>query len=733
MAFGPVPTGLPAFRFDKPSTEAIIPQQAHMTAESATPSALCPKCKRRIPSDATDGLCPRCLLDLAIEDASDSLTGQTISHYEILDQLSMGGMGVVYKARDSRLGRFVAIKFMLDKIADDPDAAGRFKREALAVATLHHPNICPFFDFGDHEGRPFLVTELLEGETLDERMARDPLRSEDILDYATQMAEALKAAHAKGFVHRDIKPSNMFLTTEGEVKLLDFGLAKPLRWNPSMGASLPTLTANEAVAGTIPYMSPEQLQGKPVDPRTDFFSLGVVLYEMAAGRRPFRRDSAAETIAAIQREDPEPLHQINPDVGRPMSDLVTKLLSKDSTERHADARDLLADLAKVHTPQTIGNASRQYVPVFLGMLLSAVVLLSLIAAFWGSAENTGIESTVVPDQIRPLVGLAVGADPDAVPELCRGDVETGQYLLDQRTRESFDLALESFDRAISRCDEYAEAWAGKAHAYVVWGTAGYATEPSSGLMVQARVNVDKAIELSPDLAEAIAVRAMIRMSRDRNFEGAREDFVRAIELDPNLAETHHWYALFLSSQGELDAALNQVEMAYELDSRSALILAARGRVHYYRLEIDQAEQYYIAALQREPESVPAQLGLLILYLQQREWVNALLLVASGTATPADDIQSALTEAVTLIRDGRDEDASAHLAELGAREGRTVSELHLAVFHALQGDVDETLRWLDRATDENADYVVYIQVDPLFDLVRDDPDYDTLLEKIGLRP
>ena len=371
-----------------------------MTADSTVSPRRCPECQTEMPPDSTEGLCPRCLLVAAADFGSDSFTGQTISHYRVLEQISSGGMGVVYKAEDTRLGRFVAIKFVRDEILDDAAARGRFKREALAVATLHHPNICPFFDFGEHQGQPFLVTEYLEGETLDARIARGPLLLEDILDFATQVAEALKTAHGKGFIHRDIKPSNIFVTRDGEVKLLDFGLAKPVGWDPSLGASVPTLTAAGTFAGTIPYMSPEQLQNKPVDSKTDFFSFGIVLYEMATGTRPFRGDSAAETIAAIQREDPEPLES-NGRLGRPFVRLVSKLLAKDPKERHSDAREVLADLTKIRSTPTIEDASRRYMPVAILILLMAVVLLSLIvaapriAALWGPAEETAIESIAV--------------------------------------------------------------------------------------------------------------------------------------------------------------------------------------------------------------------------------------------------------------------------------------------------------------------------------------------------
>ena len=823
-----------------------------MTADSTASPRRCPECQTEMPPDSNEGLCPRCLLLAAADFGSDSFVGQTISHYRILEQIARGGMGVVYKAEDTRLGRFVAIKFVRDEILEDAAALGRFKREALAVATLHHPNICPFIDFGEHQGRPFLVTEYLEGETLDRRIARSPLPLEDVLDFATQVAEALKTAHGKGFIHRDIKPSNIFVTRAGEVKLLDFGLTKPVGWDPSLAATVPALTATGTFAGTIPYMSPEQLQNKSVDSRTDFFSFGIVLYEMATGKRPFRGDSAAETIAAIQREDPAPLES-NGRLGRPFGQLVSKLLAKDPEKRYSHARELLADLENIRSTPTIGDASRRYMPVAVVMLLVAVVLLSLIlaapriAALWGPAEETAIESIavlpfqnlsesdnldlmtvamtyelikkltearisdlrvlprtatmayrsqevpvetvieelgvdaviegsveesdgtllvhfdltdgrqvlltnnyerdqrdllgtvqeigqLVADQIRTSLSPDVQArlaEPDTVSYLSRRDVYTGQFFLDQRTREGFDTAVELFTEAMNRSPDYADAWAGRAHAYVVWGTTGYATRPAIGLMELARMDVARALDLDPDLAEAYAVRAMLRMSRDWDWEGARADFERALMLDADVAETHHWYALFLSAQDMLEEALEEVQRAESLDSRSALIKAARARIHYYREEFVLAERYYEEALDREPESVPAQLGQLIFYVQQDRLEEALDSVKTSLLAPVDEIQSVLGNEMGLFLTGRDEEAVTLLAELGEQEERPLIALYVAIFYAFLGNVDETLDWLDTAADEKADYLNYIQVDPLFDHIRGEPAYAQLLEKIGL--
>jgi serine/threonine protein kinase/tetratricopeptide (TPR) repeat protein len=634
-------------------------------------------------------------------------------------------MGVVYRARDERLERDVAVKVLPAGVLDET-ARSRFRREALALSRLNHPHIGMIHDFGSEAGTDFLVMELVRGRTLRDRLREGPLALDEAVGIATSVAQALEEAHEQGVIHRDLKPENVLLTAKGWVKVLDFGLAA-LR--PVAGATVTTetLTAAHTLTGTLPYMAPEQLLGKSARPATDVYALGVLLYELATGTRPFEATVQAALIGEIlHKPAPAPSSRRS---GLPLwlDRIVLRCLEKDASARFVGAAALAKALGAKDGADGTSGFDRGV----------GTGLPSTHAARGDSTEESSVLATPPPLSDRlpaspptPRSGVPVGAASQSVNAEAYDAVLRGRQIIGRRTEESLRRGIGYIRRAIEIDPLYAAGYAALATAYNLMGF--YAMASPADCFPRARIAANRAIELDPNWAPGYASLGYATLYYDWDFGAAERHFRRCIDLDPQYSIGPLWYTNLLLFARRFDEASVAIARAQELDPLSSIVTMSYGWASMMTKKDEQAVIEYRKTTDFDPEFHVA------------HWMASWSLLRLGrhdeaiaSAARAIEVSKGLlicypTLARAYAEAGRRDEARSVLAELEAKApARYIMPVEVAFAYEALGERETAFGWLERGVAERSHWLAAIHADPRFDSMRADPRLGEFAAKVRL--
>jgi serine/threonine protein kinase len=680
-----------------------------------------------------------------------------LKHYEIIRLLGVGGMGEVYLAKDTLLDRKVAIKLLNEKYESDVSNTRRFVQEAKAASALNHPNILTIHEIGEHEGSHFIVSEFVDGHRLRTVITNEDLDLAKTVNIAIQIAEALAAAHAARIIHRDIKPENIVIRADGYAKVLDFGLAKLLPEPASLiGLEDETvrqnLTAKGLILGTVSYMSPEQAKGEAVDGRTDIFSLGVVLYEMVAGRTPFHANSTSETFANLINRDPAPLSHHTNGVPDELQRIVSKMLRKDPDERYRSMKDLLVDLQdlneqisgrlnRISSPYDGKESTLKVRPTTDLRYMTAAKSMPFVRWYQRFKPVRGIAAILL---VLGVVGTAIfgylylrkdqGAT-NSVQSPAYDLYVRGRVKALRENRDDVEEAIKLLEQAVTIDPNYAASFAALAQAYT---TKEFQFAPQSEkkqLSDNAEVAVAKSLSLDPNLAEGYFARGIVLWTHEKRFphQLAIQSFKHAIELNPNLDEVHQRLAMVYGHIGLLEEAQREIAIQLAINPDNTLARFRAGSFDAYQGRFEDAIEVYKtvpddvspAVISRNKADALVHLGRL---------ADASDLVEQYLKTYPNDEGGNVTsvKAILFAKAGKREEAEKTIAR-AIEIGRGYGHFHhtaynIASAYAIMNMPDDAIKWLQDAADDGFPCYSYFALDPLLDNLRKDPRFISFMEK-----